>query len=192
MVESPKTQRDIPPAKAASSEIGLLLGMLDLTTEKMRQELGEIPDEALVWQPYPNGHSIGAILIHVAACEACWLHEVAAGEIVGGGGENIADLETEWMGGNPIDQYAGSWPTPPAKSLSWYYGLQDQVRARTHELVRNLDADTYRTVTWRPDRECTVRWIIHCNIEHQAYHLGQAVLLNLARERGEWNSPPTS
>lgn len=169
-------QRDIQPVDARYPEIGLLLAMLDKTTEKMRAELGKIPDEALVWQPYPNGHSIGAILIHLAACEAGWLHVVAAGD-------SVPNLETEWMDGKPIDQYEGIWPAPPAKPLSWYRGLQDQVRARTHELIRDLDPDTFCTVTWAPDRECTVRWIIHHNIEHQAYHIGQAVMLNIARQR---------
>jgi uncharacterized damage-inducible protein DinB len=38
-------------------------------------------------------------------------------------------------------------------------------------------------VVWSPNRTCTVRWILHHVIEHESYHLGQAVLLSLMRER---------
>lgn len=45
------------------------------------------------------------------------------------------------------------------------------------------DPDEVRTVVWSPTRRCTVRWIIHHVIEHEAYHLGQAVLLALTKEK---------
>ena len=172
------TFRDVRSHRGADDEIGLLLGLLEAGTQNMRRELGEVDEETLIWQPYPNGHSIGAILIHVAACEAGWLHLVAAGQ------ETPLDMEEQLMGGPSIDQYAGIWPAPPRKPLSWYYAQHDEVRARTIALVRELpDPDEVRTVVWSPNRTCTVRWILHHVIEHEAYHLGQAVLLSLMRER---------
>lgn len=179
-------RRDVVEVEARNAEIGLLLGMLDAGTQNARRELGEVAEEAIVWQPYPNGHSIGAILIHLAACEASWLHQVVAGQ-------DVPDLETQWMDGAGIDQYAGIWPAPPAKPLSWYYGLQDEVRVRTRELIGELpDPDVFRTVTWSPDRECTVRWILHHIIEHEAYHIGQAILLSLERDRMTSANDPLS
>src|ERR1051325_1501982 len=168
--------RDIKRVKARNPEIALLIGMLQAGTATARRELGEVADEALVWQPYPNGHSIGAILIHLAACEAAWLHYAAALH------EVSLDMESELMGGPRLDQCAALWPPPPAKPLAWYYAQQDEVRARTIELISPLpDPAAVRAVPWSPGRECSVRWIIHYIIEHEAYHNGQAVLLSLMR-----------
>ncbi len=172
------TLHDVVPVEARIDVIGLLLGLLQAGTHNLRRMLGEMNEETLIWQPYPNGHSIGAILIHVAACEAGWLHLVAAGQ------ETPLDLEERLMGGPSIDQYAGIWPAPPRKPLSWYYAQHDKIRARTIALVRELpDPDEVRTVVWSPNRTCTVRWILHHIIEHEAYHLGQAVLLSLMKEQ---------
>ena len=170
--------RDVVPAEAQSEEIGLLLGLLEAGTQNMRRELGEVEEETLLWQPYPNSHSVGALLIHVAACEAGWLHLVAAGQ------ETPMHLEEQMMGGPSIDQYAGLWPAPPRRPLSWYYAQHDAIRTRSLALLRTLpDPDEVRTVPWTPNRTCTVRWILHHVIEHEAYHLGQAVLLSLMKER---------
>ena len=171
--------RDVVPVEAQCEEIGLLLGLLEASTQNMRRELGELEEETLLWQPYPNGHSVGAILIHVAACEAGWLHRVAAGQE-----STPMDLEERMMGGPSIDQYEGIWPGPPRRPLSWYYAQHDAIRAQSVALVRTLpNPDEARTVPWTPNRTCTVRWILHHVIEHEAYHLGQAVLLSLMRER---------
>ena len=92
------------------------------------------------------------------------------------------ELEERMMGGPSIDQYAGKWPTPPRMPLSWYYTQHDAIRARSLELMRELtDPDEIRKVVWSPDRSCTVRWILQHVIEHEAYHLGQAVLLQQVR-----------
>jgi uncharacterized damage-inducible protein DinB len=169
---------DVQPVEARNPEVGFLLGMLQEGTRKARRELGEVPDDLVIWQPYSNGHSIGAILIHLAACEAGWLHQVAAGQ------EVPDDLEAQMMGGVHIDQYDGLWPPPPAKPLSWYHAQQDEVRARTIALLREMpDSTLGREIVWNPGHFCTVRWILHHIIEHEAYHTGQMVLLALSRER---------
>jgi uncharacterized damage-inducible protein DinB len=170
--------RDVSPTESRNEEIGRLLGLLEAGTQNMRRELGEIDTETLVWQPYSNGQSIGALLIHIAACEAGWLHLVAAGH------ETPLDLEDRLMDGAAIDQYRGIWPAPPRKPLSWYYAQHDEIRARTIALVRELpDPDEVRTVVWSPSRTCTVRWILQHIVEHEPYHMGQAVMLSLMRER---------
>jgi uncharacterized damage-inducible protein DinB len=92
------------------------------------------------------------------------------------------DLEERLMGGPSIDQYQGIWPAPPRRPLSWYYDQHDEIRTRTVALVRELpDPDEVRAVVWSQNRTCTVRWILHHIIEHEAYHLGQAVLLSLMK-----------
>jgi hypothetical protein len=71
---------DIVSGQGLNKEIGLLLAMLDDSTANWREELGDVSQEAIVWQSVPNGHNIGAILFHNADVEAYWLHEIATGQ----------------------------------------------------------------------------------------------------------------
>lgn len=73
---------DVPPVTGRETSIGMLLSMLDDGTVEWRQgELEEItlPDEAVIWQPFPGGHSIGAVILHIADVERFWLHQIAGG-----------------------------------------------------------------------------------------------------------------
>jgi uncharacterized damage-inducible protein DinB len=169
---------DVPLAEGAKGEVGLLLAMLDDGTREWRGELGEVPDAAVVWQPFPNGHSIGAIILHIADVEAHWLHRVA-------GGREPAPEEEERLMGDAIDQYAVQWPAPPARPLAWYFEQHDAIRARTRELLCEFDdLDRVTEDPRHPGKfEFTLRWLLHHVITHEAYHGGQAVLLSLMREK---------
>ncbi len=175
---APITNRDIASVPARNPEIALLLAEMEHGTRKLRGQLGELDEDALIWQPYPNAHSIGAILIHIAGCEAGWLHEVAAGISLNG------DPEAKLMGGQPIDQFAEIWPTPPRKPLSWYYEQHDAIRKQTIELLSLMEDSTeQKPITWSPKNHVSIRWILHHVTEHEAYHMGQAVLLSLIRHK---------
>ena len=71
---------DIVSCQGLNIEIGLLLSMLDDSTANWREGLGDVSQDAIVWQPVPNGHSVGAILFHIAGVEAYWLHEIGTGQ----------------------------------------------------------------------------------------------------------------
>jgi hypothetical protein len=66
--------------EAASPDIGLLAASLQNATREWRQELGEVDEEAIVWQPVPDMHSIGALILHIVDVEAWWIESVAAGK----------------------------------------------------------------------------------------------------------------
>lgn len=170
---------DVVPVAGLDVQVGLLLAALDNTTAEWRQELGDVPDESIAWQAFPGGHSIGALLLHMADVEANWLHEVAAGRE-----RTPEELQTLLSG--ETHQYQVQWPAPPAQPLAWYYARQDAVRARTRELVAALN-DPEHTGK-RPARrkkpvgpDFTLRWLLTHVISHEAYHGGQAVLLSLMR-----------
>lgn len=152
-------------------ELGRQLAGLDSATAKWRQEIEELPDEAITWQPFPNGHSIGAVLFHLADCEGYWIQEVAAGR-------PLTQDEMDRFLSEATDQYDVRWPTPPAEPLAWYYDQLDEVRAHTHATVREL-ADPTRVGRSRSGREMTLRWILHHLTCHESYHGGQMVLLSL-------------
>jgi uncharacterized damage-inducible protein DinB len=159
---------DIPPVAGLHPEIGLLLAMLDDVTKKWTHELGRVSKEAIVWQPRPEGHSIGAIILHIADVEAFWLHQVGAGE-------TLSEAHSRLFLSQETQQYAGKWPTPPKRPLSWYLEQHRAIRERTHTFVRNLNNPEH--VGHIGEREFTLRWLLHHVISHEAYHGGQAVLL---------------
>jgi uncharacterized damage-inducible protein DinB len=168
---------DVPPVEGLDREVGLLLAMLDDGTREWRGELGDVPDEAVVWQPFRNGHSIGAVILHIAAVEVYWLHHVA-------GGREQSPEEEERLMGDAVDQYAVRWPAPPACPLAWYFEQHDAVRARTRAIISEIN-DLERITEdagHSGKREFTLRWLLHHVITHEAYHGGQAVLLSLMRE----------
>ncbi len=174
-----ETKWDVAPAAGLDPQLGLLLAMLDDGTNEWREELcedGEITPEAIIWQPFKEGHSIGAIILHIADVEAFWIEEVAA--------QRPRDEEEfKRLLSEETQQMSVKWPVPPQKPLSWYWEQHDAIRKRTHKTVREL-ADPLIT-RFRPNRNSyyTLRWILHHVITHEAYHGGQAVLCALQYSR---------
>jgi uncharacterized damage-inducible protein DinB len=164
---------DIVPVEGVHPEIGLLLAMLDDVTKKWTNELGRVSKETIVWQPRPEAHSIGALILHISDVEAFWLHEVGAGQ-------PLTEAHNLLFLSEATQQYAGRWPTPPKRPLSWYMPQHQSIRERTREFVRNLNDPEH--VGRYGKREFTLRWLLHHIISHEAYHDGQAVLLASLRK----------
>ena len=167
---------DVAPLEGSDLQIGLLLSMLEEGTIEWREELGAVSEEAVVWQPVPNGHSIGGVILHIADVEAFWLHEVAVGH-------KRSQEEIERLLSQETQQYQGIWPKCPHEPLSWYLEQHDEIRQRTRQYLAGLmDSQETRNREGR-DSEYTVRWLLSHVIIHEAYHAGQAVLLSL-----QWNA----
>ena len=171
---------DVTPIAGLDVQTGLLLAMLDDGTQELRGELGDVADETLVWQPFPNGHSIGTLILHIADVEAKWLHEVGAG--LTRSSEELAVLLS-----SETRQYQYIWPAPPAQPLSWFLARHDEIRARTHTLIKTLSGSEHlgsRINRRTGERhEFTLRQLLHHVLTHEAYHGGQAVLLSVLHER---------
>ena len=182
--------RDLPTSSATHPEIALLLGMLDESTTHWRNEMlyivsDQFPEgwgrveptvEQIVWQPFPGGHSIGALLLHMGWVEIFWLHEV-------GSGRPFSEEPVPLLLAPPADQEAVDavqWPAPPAQPLSWYFAQLDAIRARTRELLQNVSpGDTH--VSASTGQRLTMRWLLGYVALHDSYHGGQAVLLSISQ-----------
>lgn len=167
---------DVEPASGYPVEYGLLVSTLQDGTREWREELGDVTEDALVWQPYRNGHSIGAIILHMIDVEAFWVETAALGR------ERSSD-ELEELLSAETDQYSFNWVVPPRKPLSYYLELQDKVRTRTLESIRSFPdpATVIDREHWTSSM--TVRWILNHVVAHEAYHGGQAVILKTLFER---------
>lgn len=160
---------DVSPLPAYPVETGVLLASLDDGTREWREELGTPPVEAIVWQPYPNGYSIGALLLHMADAETGWIEQFA-------GGKPGDPAEAKLLLSKETNQDAGIWPVPPSQPIEWYYELQDRIRNRAKSTLLELDNPS-RVFEGR-ERSYTLRWILAHVVEHDSYHGGQAVMIH--------------
>ena len=165
---------DVLPVPSADVQIGLLRAMLDEGTRGWREELGAVSDETVLWQPFPSGHSIGALILHIADVEAYWLHQIGAGQA-------RSEEELTRLLSQETQQYEGVWPVPPREPLSWFLAQHDEIRARTRQIVSAWDDPAH--VRSREDTEFTRRWLLHHVLTHEAYHGGQAILLSILHGR---------
>ena len=167
---------DVPALEGYDPEIGMLAAMLQDGTREWREELGDVDEDAIVWQPFPGSHSIGALILHMIECEVWWIESVAAGK------ELDAEAMKELMS-EEIKQYSVEWPTPPNRPLSYFLDLQDRHRARSIETMKEFCATTQVKMKSTEEDSFTLRWIINHLVGHEAYHGGQAVFLKLLHER---------
>lgn len=162
-------REDIAPLPGYHPEIGLLLAALRDSTREWRENLGEPPIEAIVWQPAPGAHSIGALLLHIADVELFWFES-----FVGGSPPNPEDLKM--LMSEEVRQYEGAWPQPPARPIEWYYDLLDRYRERAWKALEGVPSD--RFFADGDEFETSLRWVVSHVVQHDAYHGGQAVLLH--------------
>ena len=164
------TLTDVPPLPGYPEPYGLLCAILQDATNEWRWELDpNLSEDATVWQPYPGLHSIGGCILHIAAVEVFWFERFALGET-----PDPEERKLLMADQTVVDEWR--WPEPPRQPLSWYFELHDRIRARTLESVRRWPpAET--AIEW-DGRPRTLRWAMGHVIQHEAYHGGQAVLLN--------------
>ncbi len=159
---------DLKLPEGYDPQIALLLGSLQDSTRDWRENLGSPSVEAIVWQPKPKSHSIGALLLHMADAEAFWFETFAAGKTRPRG-------EMKLLMVDKIKIYGANWPEPPREPFEWYLELFDGIRNRAIEALQGLPADK---VYERKTFSCTLRWVVSHVVEHDSYHGGQAVLLH--------------
>jgi len=191
------------PLPGYQEPYGLLCAILQDGTNAWRWELDQdLSEDAVVWQPSPwsaargggsvsaansggglrscpGRHSIGAVILHIAAVEVFWFERFALGQ-------PPDSEERKLLMADETDVDEWSWHVPPRRPISWYFEMHDRIRARTLESIKKWPpADT---AIERDGEPRTMRWVLGHVIQHEAYHLGQAVLLNRLwhlRESGE-------
>lgn len=149
-------------------QLGILFGTLEDGTREWFEEMVDPSPESMVWQPYEYGYSAGGQLMHIAEVEVFWIQRIICERDVQ---LPEADLMEE------IDQDEHHWPRPPAEPLDWYMNVIRRVRQETLECLKGQDPS--REIQRSNGRILTVRWIMAHVVEHDSYHGGQAVALNM-------------
>lgn len=161
--------RDAKPLPGYPEPYGLLCAILQDGTNEWRWELDrDLSEDAIVWQPAPGAHSVGAVILHIIEVEIFWFEQFVLGM-------PFTPEERKLTMSDEIDQDAGIWPVPPRQPISWYFELHDRIRARTLESIKKWPAAD-STKEHHGD-QITMRWVFGHVIQHEAYHGGQAVLL---------------
>lgn len=154
--------------------VATYLSALEDGTREWLGELGEQSEDVLVWQPFPNGHSVGALILHNADVEAYWIHQVICGV------ERTEEFSKQVLSAE-TDQDGVNWPTPPRMLFHEYMTIYFDVRAKTMELLKSVtDLDREIQLSWGV---VTPRWILGHVVQHDSYHGGQAVFISLLAER---------
>lgn len=160
---------DVAPLVGYQEPYGLLCAILQDATNEWRWELDpHLSEEAIVWQPHPGMHSIGAVIMHIIFVETYWFERFALAEPW-----NDEERALLLAGETDVDEWR--WPEPPKQPLTWYFELQDRIRARTLESIKRWPSP--ETTKTHDGRETSMRWVLGHVIQHEAYHGGQAVLL---------------
>lgn len=157
-------------------EVGLFAASLIDSTREWRGELGEVSNDALLWQPFPNGHSIGTQLLHLAGVEKWWIHCSC-------GGREFSPSDRELFQWDITDVDEVRWPVAPSEPFAWYVKILDEVRAESLEVMAELDDPDRVFQRQGSINSQTVRWMLGHTLQHDAYHGGQAALLHLLWER---------
>ncbi len=163
------THCDLTWPETQSPDLGALVATLKDGTLEWRDNLGLPSPEAIIWSPYPNGPSIGGLLLHLASTELFWIQKVANGVEISP--EHPAEKYDSTM-----DQYLPHWPIPPNEPIQWYFKIQDDTRTEMIDLILAHN-DPSRGYENRRG-SFTYRWILAHIVEHDSYHGGQAVLLH--------------
>lgn len=164
---------DVEPLAGYHPEIGLMAAILQDGAREWQEELHDGPSEdAIVWQPAPGSHSIGAILLHMMEAETYWIEQICLGRPEDP--QEMAELHSE---GNNVEN---DWVTPPRKPWSYYMDLYRRYRARTLESLKTLNPSKIKE---HHQNTATFRWVFSHVVQHDSYHGGQIVLLNELHRR---------
>lgn len=168
--------RDAVPPEGYHPTYAALLAALQDGTEEWLAEIGEPSEEAIVWQPWLNGSSIGAQVLHLASVEVSWLHSYCLGQ------PKTAERRSFFMD-DERDVDEEIWPVPYRKPWNWYVDLLAEVRQQTLEAVKQYPDPHLVVPNQEGDR--TYRWVLSHVVQHESYHFGQAVLLDMMFKRNK-------
>jgi len=169
------------PREGFSPQISLLVSQLDWMRRIVLTRLHDLTQEDLDWLPSPDGNTIGALLLHLAATETYYQFNTLEGlpwpttspetKERFGPAMRLGDVGRKLVKGN---------------DLSFYRDALAEVREKTLAELRKRDDDWLMAVdegwAWGPTNNWC-KWFHVC--EHESHHLGQIDLhFKALRSRG--------
>lgn len=159
-------QYEIVPEKGYSTQIGIMVTMLEDLKLRITEEVDSLTVEQTDFLFDEKANSIGALIMHLAATESYYQVETF---------ENRAWTEEEsklWE----IPSSLGSASREKYKNnpIEYYLDLWDQVRGKTLLGLQMKDDDWFQS---KIDDDVNYHWVWYHVMEHQANHMGQIALV---------------
>lgn len=159
-------QYEIVPEKGYSTQIGIMVTMLEDLKLRITDEVESITKEQTDFLFDEKANSIGALIMHLAATESYYQVETL---------ENRAWTEEEsklWeipssLGSASREKYKG-------KPIEYYLTLWNQVREKTLLGLQLKDDEWFQS---NIDDNVNNHWAWYHVMEHQANHMGQIALV---------------
>lgn len=170
------TSLPLEPPSGMERDVGALFAQLEEVRAETRRAVLDMSIKDLDRRVPGCPHSIGVLLLHIAAVETWWTHQVPSGDLASGGTvpeAGAGDLDSEAASGHG------------GHHADYYLARLDEVRAETESLCWKLKDAQLEQVSLQREGEPprTTRWILFHLAEHEAHHRGQALLLKrLGRE----------
>ena len=167
-----------------ADEKSSLIAFLDQQRHNLRTTAFGLTDEQARSTPTASALSIGALLKHVAACEASWVDRIAAAP------DHPAADDTPFE--VAVAAYADQYTMTGEDTLAGLIAALDAQQAATARIVAAADLDTAvpvpRSAPWFPrDIEAwSVRWVLGHLIEEVARHAGHADIIRESLDGATW------
>lgn len=168
------THWDLELPEGYDASVALLIGAWQDSTREWLGEMGEVTDAAITWKFAADSVTIGALMMHMIACEEWHI----LGSLFGEKPDSDA-VKFDAM----LDVDERIFPEPPAWPFSKYLELLHSTRARLLERLRDLPGDTVRTTP--RGNTVTVRWVLSHLVQHDSYHGGQIVLIHEEHKKSQ-------
>lgn len=155
----------IQPIPGYTSQVGILLSMLEKTRETTKKHVAKLNTAQLDWRFDAKANTIGMLLGHIAAVEEFYAIEHLEGRKLSAEEDKFLTprLDLGDMG------YAAMRNT----SLHEYLENLDRARERTTAQLKQIDDTRLNALRKLGDRQASLHWMLYHVMEDELRHTGQ-------------------
>lgn len=161
-----KSQNEIIPREGYSTQIGIMVDMLDELKDRISENVKDLSQEQTDYHFDDKANSIGAIIMHLIATEAYYQSETLEGKPW-----TAEEKEQYQLAGGLGPDSKGKFKGKP---IQYYLDLWDEVRAKTHAGFKEKDDKWFAE---QIDDGVNNHWVWFHVLEHEASHMGQISLI---------------
>mgnify|MGYP001827458025 FL=1 len=161
-----QAQNEIIPVEGYSTQIGIMVFMLDDMKDRISNDVKELSQEQTDFLFDDKANSIGAIIMHLIATEAYYQTETLEGR-PWTEEEKKLYATAGGLGAESRDGLKG-------KPIQYYLDLWDEVRKKSHKGLKEKDDEWFAQ---QIDEGINNHYVWYHVLEHAASHMGQISLI---------------
>jgi uncharacterized damage-inducible protein DinB len=168
----------LEPVPGLSGEIGLYYAGMREIREQVREMIVDLTPAEIAARPIPEFNCIGALLLHVAENDFCWIQSllgrvVLTEEVKSQIYWDILDEENFAVRGYTAEFCLEEMERISGGSKATLEKFRDEDMEKLF-MFPSEDAET----------EFSMRWVLHHLIDHEAHHKGQIALIKKLIRKG--------